>query len=327
MDIGNTFSFGWEVALITFLQYHFGDIGTWLMTVVTHIGEELVLIPIMGYVYWCRNKELGKIFGVNMAVGLVANPMVKNVFLRRRPYMDHSEIACLEPVNPGDIYDPTLQGFSFPSGHSTNAATLYGTIAVCLKKKPVTVLMLLLILLVGLSRMELGVHYPTDVLFGWGMGALIAFGMTWLQQKIQSRWKLFAGILTVSLIGCFYCDSTDYYSTYGIMIGMFTGILFEERFVHFEDARTTPERVLRLLGGIALFGILHVALKLPFPADMLAGTDAAGMFLRVLRHGVEVFIIVGPYTMLFKRLKSVVRSREKDPSRHQAQPEESTPRF
>ena len=73
--------------------------------------------------------------------------------------------------------------------------------------------------------------------------------------------------------------------------------------------------------------MVTLKMKLPFPADMLAGTDAAGMFLRVLRYGVEVFIIVGTYTMLFKRLKPVVRSREKDPSRHQAQPEESTPRF
>ena len=104
--------------------------------------------------------------------------------------------------------------------------------------------------------------------------------------------------------GCFYCDSTDYFSTLGIMIGMFAGILFEERFVGFEDAKTMPERILRLAGGIALFGILHVALKLPFPADMLAGTDAAGMFLRVFRHAVEVFLIVGPYTALFRYIKA-----------------------
>lgn len=301
METGYTFYFGWETAFMIFLQAHLGTVGVALADFITHFGEEFVLIPIMGYVYWCRNKEMGKLLGANMAVGLVLNPMIKNVFLRRRPYMDNPAIACLEPVNPGDIYDVTLQGYSFPSGHSTNAATLYGSIAFYAKKRPVTVLALLLVFLVGLSRIFLGDHYPTDVILGWALGAGIIFGMNFLQKKIQKKWKLYLGLVLGCLAGCFYCNSTDYFSTLGIMIGMFAGILFEERFVGFEDAKTTPERILRLAGGIALFGILHVALKLPFPADMLAGTDAAGMFLRVFRHAVEVFLIVGPYTMLFGR--------------------------
>jgi membrane-associated phospholipid phosphatase len=303
LEIGNTFYFGWEAALILFLQAHLGTTGIALADFITHFGEEFVLIPIMGYVYWCRNKEMGKLLGANMAVGLVLNPMTKNIFMRRRPYMDDAAIACLEPVNPGDIYDATLQGFSFPSGHCTNSATLYGSIAFYAKKRPVTVLALLLILLVGLSRVFLGVHYPTDVIFGWALGAGIIFGMNFLQKRIQKKWKLYLGLILAGLTGCFYCDSTDYFSTMGIMIGMFAGILFEERYVGFEDAKTTRSRILRLAGGIALFCLLHVALKLPFPAEILAGTDAVGMFLRVLRHAAEVFLIVGPYTMLFGRLK------------------------
>jgi membrane-associated phospholipid phosphatase len=48
--------------------------------------------------------------------------MAKNIALRRRPYFDHESIHILRVVEPeADIYDIAAQGYSFPSGHSTNA--------------------------------------------------------------------------------------------------------------------------------------------------------------------------------------------------------------
>ena len=71
-------------------------------------------------------------------------------------------------------------GFSFPSGHSTVAATFYGTVAFLLirglRGEPLRVLIGvfagLIILAVGVSRVYLGVHYPSDVLAGWAAGTL-----------------------------------------------------------------------------------------------------------------------------------------------------------
>jgi undecaprenyl-diphosphatase len=71
-------------------------------------------------------------------------------------------------------------GFSFPSGHSTVAATFYGTLAYLLIrnfrqnrwKVLLGVATSLLVLAIGVSRIYLGVHYPSDVLAGWAAGAL-----------------------------------------------------------------------------------------------------------------------------------------------------------
>ena len=78
----------------------------------------------MGKIDYIASIDGGVLPGV--LVGITLNPMVKNIFLRRRPYFDHSGIQCLKPVERGaDIYDISAQGYSFPSGHSTNGVTLY----------------------------------------------------------------------------------------------------------------------------------------------------------------------------------------------------------
>ena len=64
---------------------------------------------------------------------------------------------------------------SFPSGHAANSALVYGAIAVVLREtragRPLAILAVLIALLVGLSRIGLAVHWPSDVLGGWALGA------------------------------------------------------------------------------------------------------------------------------------------------------------
>ncbi|MBO5535524.1 MAG: phosphatase PAP2 family protein [Clostridia bacterium] len=74
-----------------------------------------------------------------------------------------------------DSYSP---GYSYPSGHSVTAATLYGSMAVCARKmmRWISVLCVILILLTGFSRNYLGVHTPQDVLVGLTEGALMLWG-------------------------------------------------------------------------------------------------------------------------------------------------------
>lgn len=82
-----------------------------------------------------------------------------------------------------EILDPVLseRGFSFPSGHATLSMVAYGILAVLVMrsrlphpvKLAVVAIAALVVFLVGLSRVWLGVHYPTDVIAGWAAGAVI----------------------------------------------------------------------------------------------------------------------------------------------------------
>ncbi len=148
-----------------FLQGVFGEGGAKVIGFLSLFGEEMALILILGFLYWCYDKKMGSYIGTMIVVGCVVNPMIKNIFWRRRPYFDHDSIKCFRPVEPReDIYDIAAQGFSFPSGHSTNSITAYGSIARYKKNKVTRIAGICTPLLIGFSRVVVGVYYPTDVL-------------------------------------------------------------------------------------------------------------------------------------------------------------------
>ena len=299
--MGNTFYLDWEPVLMAWLQNLLGDAGATIATYITMLGEETVMVAILGFIYWCYDKKFGVYVGTNLMVGLVANPMIKNVFLRLRPYMVHNEVMCLKPVHEGDLYDPLLQGFSFPSGHTSNTSTMYFSLPVYGKKKWLVVIGILMPFFVGVSRVCLGVHYPTDVMAGWLLGAVVVAVMTFLQKKIQVKWKLYLLITLLTLPGCLYCTSNDYFTCLGMMLGFFAASLFEEKYVNFDNTKDVKKSILRVVGGLVVFLIGNVILKTVFG---MIHIEALANLLRILRYGLLVFFTMGVYPFAF-RLKKV----------------------
>ena len=298
---GNTFFFSWEVRLMEWLQAHIGAAGISVLSYLSMFGEELILILILGFLYWSYDKRMGKRVGLSVLVALVWNPMIKNIALRRRPYFDNEGIEILRVVEPdADIYDISAQGYSFPSGHSSNAASLYGSVAACAKKKWLTVLAIVLPLLVGFSRVVVGAHYPTDVLAGWALGALVVLLVSFLQKRISSTPLLYGILLVTAIPGFFYCRSADYFTGVGLLLGFMGGTLLEERFVRFESTRNPVRSILRVLGGIAVYFVLNTALKAPFPKEFLEGGSYAALMVRCARYAVIAFVDFGVYPMLFR---------------------------
>lgn len=298
--MGNIFYFNWEPTLMVWLQNLLGDMGAAIAAYVTMLGEETVMVAILGFIYWCYDKKFGVFVGTNLMVGLVANPMIKNIFLRYRPYMVHSEVKCLKPVHEGDLYDPLLQGYSFPSGHTSNSSTMYFSLPVYEKKKWLVVLGILMPFLVGLSRVCLGVHYPTDVMAGWLLGAVVVALMSFLQKKIQVKWKLYLLITLLTIPGCFYCTSNDYFTSLGMMLGFFAASLFEEKYVNFDNTKDIKKSVIRVVGGLVVFLLANVVLKTVFNAIAI---ESLVYLLRVIRYGLLVFVTMGVYPMMFKYKK------------------------
>ena len=300
--MGNTFFFAWEPALMVWLQSHLGSFGIGLATVFSMFGEEMATILLLGLCYWGYNKELGKFIGRNACVAMVANPLVKNVFLRLRPYMVCPQVKCLKPVEPGaDIMDVAAQGYSFPSGHSSGSVSSYTSLAVYLKKKWAVAVGILIPLLVGISRFCVGVHFPTDVLFGWALGLFVILVVPFFEKKFQRRWVFYLVVLLLLLPGWFYCKTNDYFTSYGMTVGFFAGDLFEEKYVRFRNTTCWWKVALRVLGGGALYFALNALLKLPFPAVFLASGTFWAHLVRALRYALILFAVVALYPLLFDR--------------------------
>ena len=296
--MGNTFYFGFEKVIIEFLQSFLNPFTEALSVFFTYFGEETALILILGYLYWCYDKEFGKFVATNVSVGLILCPMVKNIICRTRPYMDIETVKAVRPPEPDkDPFDIVAQGYSCPSGHSLNSAIVYGSLPVYKKNnKFLKIIAIVCPLLVGFSRVILGAHYPTDVLFGWTLGAVVIFLISFLQRKVQRKWILYVCLLAVSAIGIFYCRTDDYFTGLGVMLGLFLVFPFEEKFVNFEKSPGVLDSVLRIVLGVVIFVILNSALKIILKSDVQMGQ----FLLRTVRYAIDIFVLFGLYPILFK---------------------------
>ena len=298
---GNIFFFPWEVGMMEWLQGHIGSAGISIISFFSMFGEEILLVLLLGFIYWCYDKKLGRTMGLSAIMGLTWNAMAKNIALRRRPYFDHENIKILRVVEPeADIFNISAQGYSFPSGHSTNAVTAFGSLAVNLRKRWTTVIAVAIPLLTGISRFVVGAHYPTDVLGGWLLGVVIVLLVPLLQKRVKNTLLLYGILLLVSVPGFFYCKSADYYTGAGLLIGFMGATLLDDQCVHFENTHKPLWMLIRLLGGLAVYFALSKLLKLPFSSEFLSSGSTASLLVRCARYAIIAFVDFGIYPMLFR---------------------------
>jgi len=299
--MGTTFFFTWEVSLMEWLQSHIGSTGISFISNFSLFGEELPLILIVGFLYWSYDKKMGRSVGLIAIMGLIWNTMIKNIVMRRRPYFDHESINILRVVDSeADIYDISAQGYSFPSAHSTNAVTVFGSLAVNLRKRWFTVIAIMIPLLTGISRFVVGAHYPTDVMAGWLLGLTSVVLVYTLQKKVKNTLVLYGILLITAIPGFFYCTSADYFTAVGLLIGFMGGTLLDDYCVRFEDTRKPLLMVTRLLGGLAVYLVLNSVLKMPFSKEFLSDGSTAALMVRCARYAIVAFVDFGVYPMLFK---------------------------
>ena len=114
-----------------------------------------------------RRFRDGRFFGIAVCGSAALNIVAKNHFARTRPDLWLS-------LTPETTY-------SFPSGHAMGSATLGAALIIlCWATRwrwPMTVASLAFVLLVGVSRVYLGVHYPSDILAGWSAAVAWVFGI------------------------------------------------------------------------------------------------------------------------------------------------------
>ncbi len=140
-----------------------------VVSFVTTLGEEMMVLGVMCILYWCWNKNLAYKMGLIFFSSGLATQTLKITFRIERPWV-------LDPdFKPVDGSLETATSYSFPSGHTQSATSLFGTLAVHFKKWWVSIVCTLIFLAVGFSRMYLGVHTPKDVFTALIISLAMAF--------------------------------------------------------------------------------------------------------------------------------------------------------
>ena len=176
---------------------------------VTGYGEMVCLLPIFALIYWCINKRTGEFMFLSLGFARMINGLIKIIACVYRPWIRDIRVT---PINNGM---KTATGYSFPSGHTTNATATFGSYAVAQDKKDkyLKILLWCLAILVGFSRNYIGVHTPQDVVIGFVFPVLAIFGTVKVfdlldKNKNADVWIAFAGILASLLITIYAVNKT-----------------------------------------------------------------------------------------------------------------------
>ncbi len=140
-----------------------------LFSAITLFGDEILLMVIAILLFWCTNKRSGYYMLVSGFFGILVNQTLKLACKIRRPWI--KEPRFYDKIT--DSVREAASGYSFPSGHSQNAVTVFGSIYLTSKKKWLKILCIIGAVLVPVSRMYLLVHTFWDVLAGSACAILI----------------------------------------------------------------------------------------------------------------------------------------------------------
>lgn len=156
----------------------------------------LLLIP--AFIYWCFDKRLGLYTISSYALSSALNVVIKLTACVYRPWIRDSRI-----IPAGDAIS-TATGYSFPSGHTAIATPVYGCLALSVPKKRrwISVVCIILILLTAFSRNYLGVHTPQDVTVAMILGCAVIFGMSKLFKYLGEHPEKEDPVLAGGIIFC-----------------------------------------------------------------------------------------------------------------------------
>ncbi|MCX7025167.1 MAG: phosphatase PAP2 family protein [Spirochaetes bacterium] len=264
----------WGLAVVRVAQSFASPALTLAMKVVSAGGTIYLYGILLPFAAWCVDYRFGVQLALLSVFSGLLNAWLKVLFAQPRPYqLDASLGLAKEP------------SYGLPSGHSQSSAVFWGVAASRLPRLVGVSLAIGIPLIVGFSRIYLGVHFPTDVFAGWAIGGMIA--VAWL--VFGSDITRFVSVQNVRLkilaaaVAAFFMNMLNREETglAGLFLGVAGGAAFLPELGGYRAAGTLPAKAARYGIGMAGAGLIYFGLKAILPGE---GDQSYALF-RFARYG------------------------------------------
>ncbi len=318
--------FNFEIGITLFLQ----NLGAWLagpFQAISLLATEEFFILILPLVFWSIDSLIGLRMAFMLVISGSINYYLKMIFHSPRPFWYDASVKSYSHET----------SFGLPSGHSQSAASQFGIMAATVQKKGFTIAMLVVIFLVGLSRLFLGMHFLRDVLTGWLLGGILVWlymrfeknVAQWLTSKsltIQILLSFVLGVVIILLGFGFQTISASWQmpaewinnaaltggavpdpfniegiiTLGGVAFGFMSGYaIWVKKFGQPKALGSVVKRFARYLVGIVGVIALYLGLKMIFPEEPLV----LGYILRFVRYTLIGLWVTYFAPLIFKKLK------------------------
>lgn len=264
----------WGIALVLWFQ-RFSPGLDLPFRLITFLGQAEFYLLVFPILYWLIDRDLGARLSLLFVISLCINALAKGLAGQPRPFTYSPQVQML--------YEAT--GGGFPSGHTQNTVAVWGYLASEVGSAGLWVLAALLMLLIPLSRVYLGVHFPSDLLGGYLLGFLLLILYRrlgprlgrWLKERPLAVQLLIAGgapLLILLFLGGL--DPTLPPSA-GILLGLSTGLVLERRHVRMSVRGSLHQRLGRLVVSTLSLAALYFAYR-QVEANLTLGLAAESVF-------------------------------------------------
>lgn len=243
----------WGIKVVLWLQRFSPELDV-PFKALTFTGNEGFFLLLLPLIYWSLDRRTGARLTILFLFSAYVNAVAKVLAGQPRPF----------EYDPGVRQLVEAGGGGFPIGHTQGAVVVCGYLASQFRKPWLWVIAGLLMIFIPLSRVYLGVHFPTDLLGGYLLGTvLLLFYLSlepiaeaWLIKK-GILWQLGVAVILPALLILLFPGGEKFGITAAeTLMGMGVGFVLERRWIGFETDGIWWKIVLRfLLGGAVLFAL------------------------------------------------------------------------
>jgi len=280
---------------------------TMSMRAFTHIGSTAVYIFLFPFVYWCVDEKKGLRMAVVLLISTWINLALKFFLNQPRPFFEG--------------YDPSVGIISeiiggFPSGHAQNSFVILMILASwkiipSLSRAVHYCIAALLCLLIGFTRIYLGVHFPTDVFGGWLLGGIILAVYFCAGSRIEAWFESHnprIGLTVAAALALamnMYRPSEYLLMPSGMILGLGIGCFLCRRYINFnaslKDRPKTEKRLTMLVRY--MLGITAMCLIYAASGKVINGLRGSGnyyLYVFISHVLVAVWISAGAPWLFYK---------------------------